>query len=629
MPRRVHPEDWLPQGVPSLEPAADNAVRSAVNTLVVAGPGAGKTELLAQRACYLLQTGLCRRPQKILAISYKRDAARNLADRVELRCGEELSRSFHSQTFDAFAKGLFDRFGQALPVEWRPRRDYTLDVRENVIQKRFRDRLAQIPDEFGGLTQREAAQIDEETAYKRAFVGRRIVSFPEKPISLEEKAALATWRYLLHGGNGSTVNLHMVGRLAALVLETNPTILEALRATYAYVFLDEFQDTTSIHYDLLLTAFHGSSTTLTAVGDAKQSIMRWALALPGIFDRFVKDFGAKVERPILNHRSAPKLVAILSALASQIEPGGKAPKAVDDGKTGDGECRVLLFDTDAEEGAALAKLLKQWTQVDGVPPRDICVLTRQQPDKYCKELLAALNEAGVPARIESELQDLLAEPVTTTFLDFVKLATREQAPDSWERLSSLLLAIKGGDAEYHGRQVATRLGSAVRAVAKTIATSASDEAGVTLVLDQVIEAVSRSGLVGYYPQYEQGTYLDDQIALIIKHFAAHLDGHSWSDVVSRFEGEHAIPIMTVHKSKGLEYHTVVFVGLEDWAFRSFERWQDDEAACTFFVAFSRAKKRVLFTFAHERDGRAQSFTKVKPMYDLLRAAGAAVPRLSS
>ena len=58
------------------------------NCLVVAGPGAGKTELLAQRANYLLETGGCPDPRHILAISFKKDAADNLAARIE-----EISRN--------------------------------------------------------------------------------------------------------------------------------------------------------------------------------------------------------------------------------------------------------------------------------------------------------------------------------------------------------------------------------------------------------------------------------------------------------------------------------------------------------------------------------------------------------
>src|ERR1700691_5117851 len=117
-------DEWTPQGIDRLEPSGDTVVRSSENTYVIAGPGSGKTELLAQRATFLLQTGTCHFPQNILAICFKRDAVSNLSERVRQRCGSEASRRFHCYTFDAFAKGLLDRFRVALPDPVLPSADY-------------------------------------------------------------------------------------------------------------------------------------------------------------------------------------------------------------------------------------------------------------------------------------------------------------------------------------------------------------------------------------------------------------------------------------------------------------------------------------------------------------------------
>ena len=66
-------EKWIPCDGIVLEENAETAVKETDNNiLVIAGPGAGKTELLAQKASYLFQTNICRDPQKILAISFKR-----------------------------------------------------------------------------------------------------------------------------------------------------------------------------------------------------------------------------------------------------------------------------------------------------------------------------------------------------------------------------------------------------------------------------------------------------------------------------------------------------------------------------------------------------------------------------
>ena len=98
----IKPDQWKPVGITDLEPAAWQALRHTSSAYVVAGPGAGKTEFLAQRATYLLQTGLCPPPARILAISFKTDAADNLTKRVRERCNPELASRFSSMTFDAF-----------------------------------------------------------------------------------------------------------------------------------------------------------------------------------------------------------------------------------------------------------------------------------------------------------------------------------------------------------------------------------------------------------------------------------------------------------------------------------------------------------------------------------------------
>ena len=62
----------------TLEKAAKEAVESEDNVLVQAGPGAGKTELLAQKAMYIFENNLLKNNKKILAISFKKDSADNL-----------------------------------------------------------------------------------------------------------------------------------------------------------------------------------------------------------------------------------------------------------------------------------------------------------------------------------------------------------------------------------------------------------------------------------------------------------------------------------------------------------------------------------------------------------------------
>jgi superfamily I DNA/RNA helicase len=101
------------------------------------------------------------------------------------------------------------------------------------------------------------------------------------------------------------------------------------------------------------------------------------------------------------------------------------------------------------------------------------------------------------------------------------------------------------------------------------------------------------------------------------------------ETVDNVVGLDVVPAMTIHKSKGLEFHTVIFLGLEDsqwWAFST----QAEEEKRGFFVAFSRAAERVYFTFCDFREEpwgrRQQRRAQIGDLYTILKQAG--VPTLN-
>lgn len=129
----IHPDQWHPVDGLVLEPNAMTAVTMTnENVVVAAGPGAGKTELLAQRADFLLRTGQCAYPRRILAVSFKVDAARNLGERVRRRSGSRLASRFDSFTFHAFAKRIIDNYRPALTGCNTLKPDYRLDSHNRI-----------------------------------------------------------------------------------------------------------------------------------------------------------------------------------------------------------------------------------------------------------------------------------------------------------------------------------------------------------------------------------------------------------------------------------------------------------------------------------------------------------------
>lgn len=134
----IHPKQWRPVDGLVLEPNAMTAATiSDSNVVVAAGPGAGKTEMLAQRADFLLRTGQCPYPRRILAVSFKVDAARNLRERVRCRSGPQFAARFDSFTFHAFANRLIDNFRPALTGQNALDPDYRIDRDARVARKQI------------------------------------------------------------------------------------------------------------------------------------------------------------------------------------------------------------------------------------------------------------------------------------------------------------------------------------------------------------------------------------------------------------------------------------------------------------------------------------------------------------
>lgn len=621
MIRYTNCKEWFPSDEIELEDAAYDSVKVDTNCIVIAGPGAGKTELLAQKACYLLQTNKCQNPQKILAISFKKDAARNLAERVENRCGKDLSKRFVSRTYDSFAKHLVDHFRMSLPENYRPPAEYSIASHDD-IERLIKQYILphDLENEYG---------IHEvsTTEFIRFYLTQNMLPISKDYSNVNEWLIGKVWYSLIKGESwlSPSLTFPMISRLAEYLLRFNPSIKKALRMTYKYVFLDEFQDTTKEQYDLVKTAFLGSNSILTAVGDDKQRIMKWAGAMEDIFNRYRKDFFAVQKELIMNHRSAPRLVAIQKAISHAINGRIIDIKTNKKWNKEDGICENWVFNDEKEEAEVVCESIKTWIEKENISPRDICIIAKQNVDAYSKLIVEGLKQNNIKARNEANLQDLLSDEVAQAVLNIIILTNSKHAPVQWIEVVELIKMLKGYDddsKEEKIRGLEIELNKFLMELKSSFEATANKEQLKELI-NIIIKFLGENIIMGIFPQYKNRVNLnkliDDLTSNLWKEFNEVMD---WTKAVMELKGVSSIPIMTIHKSKGLEYDTVIFVGLEDGAFWSF-RQQQQEDMCAFFVALSRAKRRAIFTFSNLRTDRfnrtrTQSKTQIRTFYDLLR-----------
>ena len=153
----------------------------------------------------------------------KKDAAKNLRDRVSRRCRREDALRFDSLTFDALSKGLLNRFFQALPEIWRPTGNYEIYSPIDRSISEFFNTLLQLETNAVAKT---AIRVFPRYSFMKACVLG--VALPSEGIDATDiglRAARKWWKGDLHGRKPSRLSFPMIGRLAELLLRVRPRSL--------------------------------------------------------------------------------------------------------------------------------------------------------------------------------------------------------------------------------------------------------------------------------------------------------------------------------------------------------------------------------------------------------------------
>lgn len=609
----VKAEDWKPTRGIALEGTALEVVKSTSSLSVLAGPGAGKTELLAQRAAYLLNTGQCPPPKRILAIAFKVDAARNLRDRVAQRCEPQVARRFESLTLHAFAKRTLDQFREALDKSFRPTPDYKVVFPNRDTWLAFqRDHSAEEP----ALLEYNPNQLAE-------LFQSGLPDFNVDATRQRDRLRRLWWRNSLQS-QPSTLSFDMIMLLATHIIRTQPQVRKAIVGTYTHVFLDEFQDVTGQQYDLIREIFQGTPSVLTAVGDTNQAIMGWAGALPDIFNAFGSDFAANNRRLLFNFRSNARIVALINSLSQMFS--GEQPVPTESARKGSppppDALEGWVFPTRDAEGAGIADFVKRSLQANAeLRPHDFVILTRLRADAvearlrpyFASNALRLRNEARSLGPLS--IQDIVKDPVFLFLTALLKMAhgVRDGAP--FQVCRDMLASLDGIDINSD-KGAARSLQAVQQLVAATVdLTKGKMPADVHIrsIWEIAFPDDRRDKLIRIFKEYQSREYLDAVLVACAAFFSESAEGAaSWPDLIANLEGWDVVKMMTIHKSKGLEYHTVIFVEFNDDAF-----WKNDDDLNVFFVALSRARERVRFSLTLDSSG----FDNVRHFLDKLQASG--------
>jgi len=385
--------------------------------LIVAGAGTGKTAVITRRIAWLIATKRAR-PSEILALTFTDKAAAEMEERVDVLVPYGYTDVWIS-TFHAFGDRLLR--DHALDLGLTP--DFRILTRaEQVIF--FRERLFEFPlDHYRPLGDptryveailaliSRAKDEDVTPAEYLAFADEvvRAATAHASDRELAEHArrqreiALTYARYQELLAAEGCVDFGDLITLSLRLLREHPTVLREYRQRFAYILVDEFQDTNYAQFQLVrLLASGHPEPNITVVGDDDQSIYKFrGAAISNILNfmevypqarRVVLTVNYRSTQAILDaayrlirHNNPDRLEAKigLDKRLRAVSPPGPAPQHVH-------------LDTLSSEADWVASRIAEKVERGEARYRDIAILVRSNAD--ADPFMRALNMRGVPYR---------------------------------------------------------------------------------------------------------------------------------------------------------------------------------------------------------------------------------------
>jgi DNA helicase-2/ATP-dependent DNA helicase PcrA len=238
--------------------------------LVLAGPGTGKTGVLAARIAHLtLGRGVP--PERILAVTFTNRAAREMRERLARLLPDPLARErVRVGTFHAFGLSLLKAYGEHLGLSW-PFTILDPEEREQLVGK-----LPACPKG------KEAAMAEALSEVKQTPAGAE----EDRGEALAE--LLRQYEATLAMQNA--VDLDDLLRLPVRLLESQPAVLAQARAASPWLLIDEYQDVNPVQYRLVRLLLPSPDSPLFAIGDPHQAIYGFRGADPRFIGRFLEDY---------------------------------------------------------------------------------------------------------------------------------------------------------------------------------------------------------------------------------------------------------------------------------------------------------------------------------------------------
>jgi DNA helicase-2/ATP-dependent DNA helicase PcrA len=588
--------------------------------LIIAGAGSGKTTVITHKINHLI-THHGVDPESILAITFTNKAATEMKQRVmALTEGTAypMVNTFHA--FSAFVlRHHFNQLGGSTQFA-------IIDMQEqNRLLKRIMDDLQVTDQKY--RPQYVASILGN---LKNELIGPRGYAEGKAKGVVDDTISEIYTRYQSQLWQNHAVDFSDLLYFVAILFSQHPDVLMYYQEKFKYVLVDEYQDTNHAQY-MLIKQLAAAHHNLTVVGDFDQNIYSWRGANIQNILRFEKEYtNATVIKLEENYRSTD---SILKAANAVIDNNKQRKEKKLWTKNEEGDKLICYFAPD--EHAEARFVIKQIHSVreKGVFLSEMVILFRINALSRIYE--EALSKASIPFKIvggvaffqRKEIKDIMAylrlvlnPNDTIAFLRVVNVPARQIGETTMNQLRTQALSSNISISELitqGGALVSSRALANITAFVALIDElkadyNHSDTDRIGIVLKAILEKT------GYRAMLEQSQNPQDQERLenilqfisIAREEELELDEFITKlSLATELESQNqvskdSVTLMTMHHAKGLEYHTVFIVGMEEGmlphyrALKETDEMEEERRLC--YVAITRGKKQVLLTGAQQR-----------------------------
>ena len=569
----------------SLTQEQRNAVEQPSNLLLTACPGSGKTRTIIAKLVREIE-GVRDTPRCVACLTYTNTAVQEIEQRVAafLQPGDE--RHFTVATIHSFCLNAILR-----PFAWRLRG--------------FRGMykvLSRDTPEFENIVAYAAAQIGsprlddqdfEDFASINRDAGGELVGMALRNDIVRRGAPHFHARCEQLG----FIDFSTIIYRSYCLLRDHPDIARSLSARYAWILVDEFQDTTELQIEILKLIYGAGRSHFFTVGDPAQSIYVFTGARPELALPFAAEINARTDLSLTgNYRCSPPIIRHAERLFPRHPPMVSA-----------GEARVYTEEPQyIGSGTTFATLSEEFLPRLaglGIPFGEATILAKDW--WTLRPIGRAMRELGVPV-VGPGARPYRRSRLFATLAEQLCGAVTDIRPESMRGLErALFMAVQDATAvsrpeifSYDGRIVIIRLLRQAKRLAGEGGAaewldSMSAATGEILRAAELINA-SESGLFYASAQEMKADMVRSKTDI------ANL---SIEDLGLFASPSRALRLSTIHYAKGREYQAVALVNLRDGAIPDYRSEDIEDDKRLFYVGVTRAKRLLFYVYEprHWRD----------------------------